>query len=133
MRTLNKLILLFFVVFTFISTGYSQTNADHGIGILMIPPTVSQVSAGILSATVGNYSNGTIVENSLRVTNSVGANAEIIGVAPASDAGWSHLSLTTGSGNTIQLTNTGGGFGIYSYAWNTLTGSAQANDHTYVW
>jgi hypothetical protein len=124
MRTLDKLILLFFDVFTFISNGYSQTNADPGIGVLMSPPIVLQGSTGILTATVGNYANKTVVENSLRVTTSVGANANIIGVAPASDAGWSQLSLTTGSGNTIQLTNTGGGFGIYSYAWNTLTSSA---------
>jgi hypothetical protein len=117
---LNRLMLLFFAVLMFISEGYSQT-ADPGVGILMSPSSVSQGSAGTLSAIVGNYGNGTIVENSLRVTISVGANAELIGVAPGSDLDWSQLSLTTGSANTIQLTNTGGGFGSFDVGSILLT------------
>jgi gliding motility-associated-like protein/uncharacterized repeat protein (TIGR01451 family) len=109
MRNLHKLILLFFIVFVFIPKGYSQ-NSDPGIGILMDPASVTQGSTGILRATVGNYGNNTIVSNSLRVTISVGASAEIMGIASGSDARWSQLSLSNGSGNTIQLTNTGGGF-----------------------
>jgi hypothetical protein len=109
MKTLNKLILLFCIVFVFISKGYSQ-NADPGIGILMSPASLLQGSTGILSTTVGNYGNATIVSNSLRVTIGVGANAEILGIALGSDTRWSLLTLTTGSANTIRLTNTGGGF-----------------------
>jgi hypothetical protein len=96
MKTLYKLILLFFTIFIVIPNGYSQ-DADPGIGMLMSPATVSQGSTGILSAKVGNYGNGTVVKNSLRVTISVGANAEIIGVASGSDVRWSQLSLSTGS------------------------------------
>ncbi|WP_171017301.1 T9SS type A sorting domain-containing protein [Maribacter sp. ACAM166] len=109
-NSLNKLIVLFFTAFMVIPKGYAQNNADPGIAILMSPSSVSQGSTGILIATVGNYSNQTIVENSLRVTISVGANTEIIGIASGSDTRWSQLSLTTGSSNTIKLTNSGGGF-----------------------
>ncbi len=113
MKALYKLILLFFTIFMIVPKGYSQNNADPGIGILMSPAIVAQGSVGILSATVGNYGNGTIVSNSLRVTISVGSNAEILGIASGSDARWSQLSLTTGSGNTIKLTNTGGVFSSF--------------------
>ncbi|MFT5885286.1 MAG: hypothetical protein ACI9IP_001746, partial [Arcticibacterium sp.] len=108
--TLNKLMLLFFTVFVFIQDGYSQNNADPGISILMSPSSLKQGSSGILRATVGNYGNDSIVENSLRVTISVGSNAEITGIATGSDMRWSLLSLTKGSANTIKLTNTGGSF-----------------------
>ncbi|MFT6808888.1 MAG: hypothetical protein ACJA01_002119, partial [Saprospiraceae bacterium] len=118
---LNKLILLFFTVFMFIPKGYSQNNADPRIGIIINPPSVSQGSIGALTAMVGNSGNGTIVANSLRVTISVGANAEIIGVTPGSDLRWSQLSLTTGAANTIQLTNTGGGFGSFDVGSILLT------------
>ncbi len=113
MKALYKLILLFFTIFMIVPKGYSQNNADPGIGILMSPAIVAQGSVGILSATVGNYGNGTIVSNSLRVTISVGSNAEILGIASGSDARWTQLSLTTGSGNTIKLTNTGGEFSSF--------------------
>jgi hypothetical protein len=106
-NTLNKLILLLFTLFMFIPEGYSQNNAGPGISILMSPSSVPQGSTGILTALVGNYGNKTIVGNSLRVTISVGANTEIIEVAPDSDVRWSQVSLTTGSANTIQLTNSG--------------------------
>jgi hypothetical protein len=107
---LNKLILVFLSIFIFIQEGHSQTYADPGIGILMSPASVKRGSTGILSATVGNDGNHTIVKNSLRVTITVGSKAEIIGIAPGSDTRWSQLSLTTGSANTINLTNTVGGF-----------------------
>ncbi|MFT4849235.1 MAG: hypothetical protein ACI83B_001773 [Sediminicola sp.] len=113
MKILNKfkLILLFFTAFLFLQEGYSQSNADPGISLSMSPPSMSLGSSGVLSATVGNYGNKTIVENSMRVTISVGSNAQIIGVAPGSDPRWTILNLTEGSSNTIKLTNTLGGFG----------------------
>ena len=101
--------------------GYSQKNADLGIGILMTPASVELGSTGILSATVGNYGNETIVSNSIRVTISVGSNAEIIGIALGSDVRWSQMSLTTGSGNTVKLTNTGGGFSSFDVSDILLT------------
>jgi hypothetical protein len=121
MKALYKLTLLFFTVFMVVPKGYSQRNADPGIGILMSSASVALNSTGILSATVGNYGNGTIVSNSVRVTVSVGSSAEIIGIASGSDARWSQLSLTTGSGNTIKLTNTGGGFSSFDASDILLT------------
>ena len=103
-NTLNKLTLLLFTLFMFIPTGYSQNNAAPGIQLLMSPSSVQQGSTGTLTATVGNYGNKTIVANSLKATISVGANTEILEIAPGS--GWDLLSLTSGSANTIQLINT---------------------------
>ncbi|WP_169338386.1 hypothetical protein, partial [Psychroserpens burtonensis] len=119
--TLYKLMLLLFTVFMFIPKGYSQKNADPGIGILMSPSSVSEGSTGILSATVGNYGNQTIAQNSLRVTISVGGNTEIIGIASGTDTRWNQLSLTTGSANTIKLTNSGGGFNSFDVGSIFLT------------
>ena len=120
-HTLNKLILLLFTVFMFIPKGYSQYNADPGISILMSPSSVTQGSTGTLSATVGNYGNETIVENSLRVTISVGDNTQIIGIAPGSDTRWNQLDLTTGPANTIKLTNSGGDFNSFDVGSILLT------------
>jgi uncharacterized repeat protein (TIGR01451 family)/gliding motility-associated-like protein len=121
MNTLNKLIVLFFTVFMFMPKGYSQSNSDPGIGIIMAPSIVIQGSTGILSANVGNYGNGAIVDNSLSVSISVGANAEIIGITSGSDTRWNQFSLTTGSGNTIKLTNSGGSFGSFDLGYILLT------------
>lgn len=110
MNTLNKLIVLFFTVFMFIPKGYSQSIADPGIEILMSPPSVTNGSLGILNVNVGNYGNADIVQNSLSVIISVGANAEILGVTAGSDVRWTQSSLTTGSANTMKLINSGGGF-----------------------
>jgi hypothetical protein len=120
MNILKKLMVLCFTVFMFIPKGYSQ-NADPGLGILMSPEMVPQGSTGILTVTVGNYGNATIVENSLRVTISVGASAEIIGIASGSDAHWDQVSLTTGSENTIRLINSGGSFSSFDIGDILLT------------
>ncbi len=105
----------------FSQRSFSQRNADPGIGILMVPATVTQGSTGTLSAGVGNYGNSTIVANSLRVTISVGLDAEIIGIATGSDSRWTQLSLTSGSGNTIRLKNTEGGFGAFDVGYILIT------------
>jgi hypothetical protein len=120
-NTLTKLILLFISVFMFIPKGYSQNNADPGISIVMNPSSVAQGSTGILSAIVGNYGNETIVKNSLRVTISVDANTEIIGIASGSDTRWNQVSLTTGSANTIKLTNSSGAFNSFDVGSILLT------------
>ncbi|MGV1013326.1 MAG: hypothetical protein ACOYBS_12885, partial [Flavobacterium sp.] len=108
MNTMYKLLVVF-TVFILSSNSYSQ-NADPGIGIIMSPATLNLGSTGILSATVGNYGNSTIVANSLKVTISVGSDAEILGIASGSDSRWTILTMTTGSANTIRLKNTEGGF-----------------------
>ena len=109
MNTIYKL-LLGFSVFMISSLGYSQNNADPGIGILMMPASIAQGDTGTLSATVGNYGNMTIIANSIKVTISVGTNAEILGIASSSDSRWTQSSLTTGSANSIILTNASGSF-----------------------
>jgi uncharacterized repeat protein (TIGR01451 family)/gliding motility-associated-like protein len=113
MNTLNKLIILVFTVFMFIPKGYSQSIADPGIEVLMSSPTVTNGSLGILNVNVGNYGNGDIVQNSLTVVVSVGVNAEIIGVSTGSDVRWTPFSLSTGSANTMKLTNSGGSFSSF--------------------
>ena len=120
---MNKIykLLVVFTIIMFSSRSYSQRNADPGIGILMVPATVTQGGTGTLSAGVGNYGNSTIVANSLRVTISVGTDAEIIGIASGSDSRWTLLSLTSGSGNTIRLKNTDGGFGAFDVGYILLT------------
>ena len=109
MNNYTKFVLVLFTVLMSLSKAYSQ-NADPGIGILMSPPSVVQGSSGTLSATVGNYGNDAIATNSLRVTITAGANAEILGIAAGNDPRWTQASLTSSSGNTIQLTNSAGGF-----------------------
>ena len=108
MNTIFKLILVF-SMFIFSSKGYSQ-NADPGIGIIINPISVTQGGTGILSANVGNYGNSTIVANSLMVSISVGPNSQILGIANGSDYHWTQFSLSNGSGNTMILKNTFGGF-----------------------
>ncbi|MGV1013090.1 MAG: hypothetical protein ACOYBS_11655, partial [Flavobacterium sp.] len=119
MNTIYKLSVVF-IVFVSSFNGYSQ-NADPGIGILMTPASLTQGDTGILSATVGNYGNRTIVANSLRVTLSVGSDAEILGIATGSDSRWTLLSMTTGSGNTIRLINSVGGFSSFDVGDILLT------------
>ena len=116
-----KFIVLLFTLFMLMSKGYSQNTADPGITTVMGPSSVVLGSTGILSANVGNYGNHTIVANSLRVTISVGINAEILGIAPGSDSRWTQLNLTTGSGNTILLTNSAGGFNSSDVGYILLT------------
>ena len=120
MNSIYKLLVIF-TIFMFSQRSFSQRNADPGIGILMVPATVTQGSTGTLSAGVGNYGNSTIVANSLRVTISVGLDAEIIGIATGSDSRWTQLSLTSGSGNTIRLKNTEGGFGAFDVGYILIT------------
>ncbi len=108
MKTIYKIVLSFLFISISLK-GYSQ-NADPGIGIIMSPPSVPQGSTGILSANVGNYGNDNIVANSLLVTISVGLDAEILGVALGGDPRWVVFSMTTGSANTIKLTNAAGNF-----------------------
>ena len=119
MNTIYKSVALF-VLFLIAPNVFSQ-NADPGIGILMTPASLTIGTTGILSANVGNYGNSTIVANSLRVTISVGTDAEIIGIAPGSDSRWTMMSMTTGSGNTIRLKNTAGGFSSFDVGDILLT------------
>jgi hypothetical protein len=92
-------------------------NADFDLNILMSPSVVQLNANGILNVSTCNNGSTSIVANSLRITVSVGTNAEILGLEPGSDSRWTILSLTTGTNNTIQLKNTGG----------TMTPAAGAN------
>ncbi len=119
MNTIYKSVALF--VLLLIAPNVFSQNSDPGIGILMSPASLTLGTTGVLSANVGNYGNSTIVANSLRVTISVGTDAEIIGIAPGSDSRWTLLSMTTGSGNTIRLKNTAGGFSSFDVGNILLT------------
>ena len=115
MRTQIIRSILFFIVFAFAPKGYSQ-NADPSISIIIAPASVPLGATATLSATVGNVGNSTIVSNSLRVTISVGVNAQITGIAAGSDPRWTQLNLTSGVANTMLLTNSGGGFTSFDLA-----------------
>ena len=119
MNSIYKLLLVF-TMFICSLNGYSQ-YADPGIGIIINPISVTQGGTGILSANVGNYGNSTIVANSLMVTITVGSNSEILGIATGSDARWTQFSLTPGSGNTMILKNTLGGFDSFDIGDILLT------------
>ncbi len=82
--------------------------ADPDVNILMSPASMTLNSNGILSISTCNNGNLDIVANSLRITVSVGVNAEILGLAPGSDARWTVLTSTTGTNNTYSLKNTNG-------------------------
>lgn len=83
-------------------------NADPYISIQTVPSTVPRTTNTTLQVIAGNAGNNTIVANSLRITISVGPNAEILGLA-GGDPRWTVFSLSAGNANTIVLTNTGPG------------------------
>jgi len=85
-------------------------NGDPYISMLMNPSVVQIGSNGTLEVNTGNAGLDPIVANSIRITISVGLNTEILGLDAGTDPRWTVLTLTSGVGNTIRLTNTGGGF-----------------------
>lgn len=87
----------------------SAQNADPYLSLQTIPPTIPINTTSILEVTAGNAGNNSIAPNSLRMVVSVGTNAEILGLG-AGDDRWSVVDLQPGTGNTMILTNTGGGF-----------------------
>ncbi|MFC4261562.1 T9SS type A sorting domain-containing protein [Ferruginibacter yonginensis] len=104
---MKKIITILMAAFIAISNVNAQ-SADFDINILMQPATIAQNATGTLNVSTGNNGNRDIVANSLRITISVGTNAEIIGLAGTTDPRWTVQSLTTGTNNTIRLSNTGG-------------------------
>lgn len=106
MKTL--ILILFVALSTTFSAKAQPPAADFDINILMVPATIALNNSGNLQVSTCNNGNLDIVANSLRITISVGTNAEITGLDPASDPRWSVLSNTTGTNNTYILKNTGG-------------------------
>ena len=111
---MKKLILILFVGLTAFLRGYGQAPAaDFDINILMqpallqLPPPPGNNTGNLLVRTCNN-GDLDIVANSLRITISIGTNAEILGIGAGTDPRWTLLSLTSGANNTIQLKNTGG-------------------------
>ena len=88
-------------------TGIGQ-SADPDVNINMVPPIMPLNIVGKLNVSTCNNGDRNIVANSLKITVSVGTNAEILSLDPTSDARWTVLSLSTGNNNTIILKNTGG-------------------------
>jgi hypothetical protein len=106
MKTL--ILILFVALSTAFSAKAQPPAADFDINLLMQPPAVALNNMGTLQVSTCNNGNLDIVANSLRITVSVGTNAEIMGLAPGSDPRWTVLFNTTGTNNTFQLKNTGG-------------------------
>ncbi len=102
---MKKLILI--VSIGLIATSKLSAQADFDINLNMQPASVMITNTGLLNVSTCNQGNVPIVANSLRLTVSVGTNAEILGIAPGSDPRWVELSHTSGTNNTWRLTNIG--------------------------
>lgn len=106
---MKTLILILFIGLTTGFTAKAQPlAADFDVNILMQPAALPLNNMGNLLVSTCNNGNLDIVANSLRITVSVGTNAEITGLDPSSDPRWTVLTSTTGTNNTYQLKNTGG-------------------------
>ena len=112
---MKKIIILALFAINFISA--KAQNADFDINILMNPAVLALNANGVLQVSTCNNGSTSIVANSIRITVTVGTNAEILGLEAGSDNRWTILNLTTGTNNTMQLKNTGG----------TMTAAAGAN------
>ncbi len=113
-KILNTLVMLLVTLGAAIAQ-----NADPQLDMGWVAPATGIVpNNGVanLNVTTGNGGNDNIVSNSLIVTVTAGANAELLGVAGGSDPRWTILSLTAGAGNSIKLMNTNGGFGSFDLA-----------------
>lgn len=96
-------------------------NADPYISISMRPATVQLGATTTLEILEGNFAFDPICPNALIITVSVGPNAQILGIATGSDPRWVISTLTTGSANTIRMTNANGGFGELDLGYVYLT------------
>jgi hypothetical protein len=103
-------------------------TANPYISIATFPAVVPMGAGGgpggnsTLQVQAGNAGNDNIVSNSMRITVSVGTNAEILGLGAGSDPRWTITSLIGGPGGTVQLTNTGAGtFGPFDVPTINLT------------
>lgn len=105
---MKKLILSVAVAFGFLASAFAQPEANPALDLNMVPATIALNANSTLQAFAGNVlGDRDIVANSLRVTISVGTNAEIIGIDAASSANWVFISGGTGAGNTYRLRNIG--------------------------
>ena len=106
---MKKLILILIAGLALNISTKAQSAADPDINILMVPAFVPLNSiTGIIDVSTCNNGNKNIVANSLRITVSIGTNAEILGLGTPTDTRWTVLNITSGTNNTIQLTNSGG-------------------------
>lgn len=110
---MKKTIFTLFAAATTFVSAFSQNVADPGITLAMSSPSVRINNDNVLTVTAGNFGNSSILSSTMRIVLGVGTNAEIVGLAPGSDARWSIASLSSGAGNTVILTNTGGSFGSH--------------------
>ena len=104
---MKKIMSILFALLIYLCSATAQT-ADPDINILMIPGNLTNNTTGILQVSTLNNGGRDIVANSLRITISVGTNAEITGLSSITDARWTVLGSTTGINNTIRLINSGG-------------------------
>ena len=100
---MKKILTLLLIAISFTA---SAQFADPIISILTVPPVVPLNTNTALQVDAGNTGQSPIVANSLRITITVGSNAQILGVdAPTSDPRWVLESLTVGPANTLILKN----------------------------
>ena len=103
---MKKLILTVVTSVCLIGGVLAQPRANPALDLNMLPPTIAINTNGTLQAFAQNpLGEREIVANSLRVTITVGNNAEIIGVDPASTVNWILLSSPSGTGNTYIFKN----------------------------
>jgi Secretion system C-terminal sorting domain/SprB repeat len=96
------------ILFVFISATMFGQLANPNIDLSINPISIPLNSNATLTAVAANFgTGGNIVANSLRMTITVGLNAEILSIDPSSSSNWTLLSNTTGSGNTFRLKNIG--------------------------
>jgi hypothetical protein len=101
---------IFLCAATFLTSLAARSqNADPMINILADPGAVKVATNGLVRTEVINAGSDPIIANSLEVTIGMAANGEITGLAPGSSASWTITSMSSGSGNTVKLQNTGGG------------------------
>lgn len=120
-----KIILSYLSIFFVCMIPASAQFADPYISISMRPPLVPIGTTTTLEVLQGNFGSTPVCANSFITTVSVGPNAEITGIAANSDPRWVKATLTTGPGNTIQLTNTTG-LDIFDLSYVYLTVKAVA-------
>lgn len=104
---MKKIIIALFTALCVTGSVIAQ-NADPIVNVVANPGILDEQATGLLQVTASNIGNTSIINNSLQVTITIGANATITGLAASSSTKWTTSSFTTGNGNTITMRNTAG-------------------------
>ena len=106
---MKKIISSSIALICLINCAFAQTQpprANPALDLNMVPPTIAINTNSTLQAFAQNpLGEREIVANSLRVLITVGNNAEIIALDPASTVKWVLEFAATGTGNSYRLRN----------------------------